>query len=117
MIFIVTETMATGRRMSNGYHLRTRSIPPQLQIPSKVSFPTSLINISDPAKSEILMQHFIRKMKKSEARQVACSLVYFSSLQWLFFLLSHGSFSAYMVVSKAAAEDEIMFCVCFMFIC
>ena len=65
-----TENMASGKRMSNGYHLRRRSIPPQLQSTPKVVIPKSLININDPVKSEHLMKHFVAKMKKSEGKKV-----------------------------------------------
>jgi len=72
-----TETMATAdKRMLNGYHLRRRSIPPQLQSIRKVVVPKSLMNINDPMKSENFMKHFIAKMKKREARKVVNTLAH-----------------------------------------
>jgi len=90
-----TETMATGERMSNGYQLRRRSIPPQLQSPPKVVIPSSLMNINEPAKSEALMEQFIVKMKRSETRKVYFTLdqQMFDSWHQLFFCSKIVKFS------------------------
>ena len=60
--------------MLNGYHLRKRSIPPRLQSTPKVAFPSSLMNINEPVKSEALMKHFVAKMKNRETRKVVLHL-------------------------------------------
>jgi len=77
--------------MLNGYHLRRRSIPPQLMRAPKVVFPSSLININEPVKSEALMKHFIVNMKKRETRKVVLHLL----LQ--FFYSYHYQYSSRLV--------------------
>jgi len=65
LTFVFVETMAK-KRMTNGYRLRGRSVPPRVYGSQVV--PSSLMNINEPAKSKRLMKRFVKKLK--DARKV-----------------------------------------------
>jgi len=66
-----TETMATKKRMLNGYQLRRRTIPPQSCSCCKPGgFPTSLMNINESMMSESLIEHFKARMEAEDRRVI-----------------------------------------------
>jgi len=69
-------------RTLNGHQLRRRCIPPQPQNEPEAIIPRSLINITEPMKSESFMARFKARMEQREAREVIIN-VYLETFQWL----------------------------------
>jgi len=66
------ETMAARGRPLNGHQLRNRSVPPRPR-KSQARYPSSLMNINEPWKSDGLIEHIRTKILKEEKRKVTFS--------------------------------------------